>query len=152
MKSEFYTNESEIKFIDKLKRNLDLCRSFCFSVSVPIKMSPAFTTSFNMMKYWLSFLKLRSLGWMSPRQSFQCLTVSCSLQISTFFALPCFPLSVAAFFGPTLHTSPPTRYITHIVNNSHQKQKNSLSVASKYAMINCSFIFPWLSAPSGFLA
>ena len=33
MKSEFYTNESEIKFIDKLKRNLDLCRSFCFSVS-----------------------------------------------------------------------------------------------------------------------
>ena len=33
MKSAFYTNESEIKFIDKLKRNLDLCRSFCFSVS-----------------------------------------------------------------------------------------------------------------------
>ncbi len=33
MKSEFYTNASEIKFIDKLKRNLDLCRSFCFSVS-----------------------------------------------------------------------------------------------------------------------
>lgn len=33
MKSGFYTNESEIKFIDKLKRNLDLCCSFCFSVS-----------------------------------------------------------------------------------------------------------------------
>ena len=33
MKSAFYTNESEIKFIDKLKRNLDLCHSFCFSVS-----------------------------------------------------------------------------------------------------------------------
>ena len=33
MKSELYTNESDIKFIDKLKRNLDLCRSFCFSVS-----------------------------------------------------------------------------------------------------------------------
>ena len=33
MKSEFFTNESEIKFIDKLKRNLDLCRSFYFSVS-----------------------------------------------------------------------------------------------------------------------
>ena len=31
--SHFYTNESEIKFIDKLKRNLDLCQSFCFSVS-----------------------------------------------------------------------------------------------------------------------
>jgi len=33
MQSQFYTNESEIKFIDKLKRNLDLCISFCFSVS-----------------------------------------------------------------------------------------------------------------------
>ena len=33
MQSQFYTNESEIKFIDKLKRNLDLCKSFCFSVS-----------------------------------------------------------------------------------------------------------------------
>lgn len=33
MESAFYTNESEIKFIDKLKRNLDLCCSFCFSVS-----------------------------------------------------------------------------------------------------------------------
>lgn len=33
MKSEFYTNESEIKFIDHLKRNLDLCLSFSFSVS-----------------------------------------------------------------------------------------------------------------------
>lgn len=33
MKSCFYSNESEIKFIDRLKRNLDLCRSFCFSVS-----------------------------------------------------------------------------------------------------------------------
>ena len=33
MQSEFYTNESEVKFIDKLKRNLDLCSSFCFSVS-----------------------------------------------------------------------------------------------------------------------
>ena len=33
MQSQFYTNESEIKFIDKLKRNLDLCNSFCFSVS-----------------------------------------------------------------------------------------------------------------------
>lgn len=33
MRSAFYTNESEIKFIDKLKRNLDLCCSFCFSVS-----------------------------------------------------------------------------------------------------------------------
>lgn len=33
MRSAFYTNESEIKFIDKLKCNLDLCCSFCFSVS-----------------------------------------------------------------------------------------------------------------------
>ena len=33
MKSEFFTNYSEVKFIDKLKRNLDQCQSFCFSVS-----------------------------------------------------------------------------------------------------------------------
>ena len=33
MKSQFYTNETETKFIDRLKRNLDLCRAFYFSVS-----------------------------------------------------------------------------------------------------------------------
>ena len=33
MQTEFFTNYSEVKFIDKLKRNLDLCRSFAFSVS-----------------------------------------------------------------------------------------------------------------------
>ena len=33
MRSRFFSNTSEIKFIDQLKRNLDLCRSFCFSVS-----------------------------------------------------------------------------------------------------------------------
>ena len=33
MRSRFFSNTSEIKFIDKLKRNLDLCRSFSFSVS-----------------------------------------------------------------------------------------------------------------------
>ena len=33
MQTEFFTNYSDVKFIDKLKRNLDLCRSFAFSVS-----------------------------------------------------------------------------------------------------------------------
>ena len=33
MKNCFYTNYSEIKFIDKLKENIDTCRSFYFSVS-----------------------------------------------------------------------------------------------------------------------
>ena len=33
MSSGFFTNYSEQKFIDKLKQNIDLCRSFCFSVS-----------------------------------------------------------------------------------------------------------------------
>ena len=33
MSSGFFTNYSEQKFIDKLKRNIDLCQSFCFSVS-----------------------------------------------------------------------------------------------------------------------
>ncbi len=33
MQTEFFTNYSEVKFIDKLKQNLDLCRSFSFSVS-----------------------------------------------------------------------------------------------------------------------
>ena len=33
MDSSFYTNYSETKFIDKLKRNIDLCQSFDFSVS-----------------------------------------------------------------------------------------------------------------------
>lgn len=33
LKSKFYTNQTEIKFIDQLKHNLDLCRTFCFSVS-----------------------------------------------------------------------------------------------------------------------
>ena len=33
MKSSFYTNYSEEKFIDKLKKNLDTCSSFYFSVS-----------------------------------------------------------------------------------------------------------------------
>ncbi|MCR5264269.1 MAG: DUF3427 domain-containing protein [Clostridiales bacterium] len=33
MKSEFYTNYGETRFIDRLKKNLDTCRSFCFSVS-----------------------------------------------------------------------------------------------------------------------
>ncbi|WP_051201070.1 DEAD/DEAH box helicase family protein [Butyrivibrio sp. XPD2002] len=33
MKSSFYSNFTDIKFIDKLKENLDLCQSFCFSVS-----------------------------------------------------------------------------------------------------------------------
>ena len=33
MGSSFYTNYSEIKFIDKLKRNIDMCKAFYFSVS-----------------------------------------------------------------------------------------------------------------------
>ena len=33
MNSQFYTNYSELKFIDKLKENIDRCTSFCFSVS-----------------------------------------------------------------------------------------------------------------------
>ena len=33
MRNGFYTNYSEIKFIDKLKQNIDTCQSFCFSVS-----------------------------------------------------------------------------------------------------------------------
>ncbi len=33
MSTGFYSNDSETKFIDKLKKNLDLCISFCFSVS-----------------------------------------------------------------------------------------------------------------------
>ena len=33
MATTFYSNESETKFIDKLRQNLDLCKSFCFSVS-----------------------------------------------------------------------------------------------------------------------
>ena len=32
-KNGFYTNSSEVKFIDKLKRNIDLCKTFSFSVS-----------------------------------------------------------------------------------------------------------------------
>ncbi|MBR6863007.1 MAG: DUF3427 domain-containing protein [Acidaminococcaceae bacterium] len=33
MNSSFYTNYSEIKFIDKLKKNIDTCKAFYFSVS-----------------------------------------------------------------------------------------------------------------------
>lgn len=33
MISSFYTNYSEVKFIDKLKRNIDTCKAFYFSVS-----------------------------------------------------------------------------------------------------------------------
>ena len=33
MGSQFYTNYSDIKFIDKLKENIDLCQAFYFSVS-----------------------------------------------------------------------------------------------------------------------
>ncbi len=33
MESRFYTNYSDIKFIDKLKENIDLCQAFYFSVS-----------------------------------------------------------------------------------------------------------------------
>ena len=33
MNSSFYTNYSEIKFIDKLRKNIDTCSSFAFSVS-----------------------------------------------------------------------------------------------------------------------
>ena len=33
MKTGFYTNSSEVKFIDKLKRNIDVCKAFYFSVS-----------------------------------------------------------------------------------------------------------------------
>ena len=33
MGSSFYTNYSEVKFIDKLKRNIDTCKAFSFSVS-----------------------------------------------------------------------------------------------------------------------
>ncbi len=33
MRNEFYTNYSETKFIDKLKKNLDTCQAFYFSVS-----------------------------------------------------------------------------------------------------------------------
>ena len=33
MTSQFYTNYSEKKFIDKLKENIDRCTAFCFSVS-----------------------------------------------------------------------------------------------------------------------
>ena len=33
MESNFYTNYSDVKFIDKLKENIDLCQAFYFSVS-----------------------------------------------------------------------------------------------------------------------
>ena len=33
METGFYTNYTEVKFIDKLKRSIDMCRSFRFSVS-----------------------------------------------------------------------------------------------------------------------
>lgn len=33
MESAFYTNYSDVTFIDKLRHNIDVCRSFCFSVS-----------------------------------------------------------------------------------------------------------------------
>ena len=33
MGSNFYSNYSEVKFIDKLKRNIDTCKAFYFSVS-----------------------------------------------------------------------------------------------------------------------
>ena len=33
MISSFYTNFSELKFIDKLKQNIDTCKAFYFSVS-----------------------------------------------------------------------------------------------------------------------
>ena len=33
MKSDFFSNYSNIKFIDKIKRNIDTCRAFFFSVS-----------------------------------------------------------------------------------------------------------------------
>lgn len=33
MGNHFYTNYSEIRFIDKIKKNIDLCKSFSFSVS-----------------------------------------------------------------------------------------------------------------------
>ena len=33
MESRFYTNYSDIKFIDKLKEHIDLCQAFYFSVS-----------------------------------------------------------------------------------------------------------------------
>ena len=33
MKTSFFTNYTDIKFIDKLKQNIDLCQSFSFSVS-----------------------------------------------------------------------------------------------------------------------
>ena len=33
MKSKFYTNYTDLRFIDKLKKNLDTCRAFYFSVS-----------------------------------------------------------------------------------------------------------------------
>ena len=33
MSSAFYTNYSDLKFIDKLRKNLDLCKGFYFSVS-----------------------------------------------------------------------------------------------------------------------
>ena len=33
MQTNFYTNYTDTRFIDKLKANIDLCQSFCFSVS-----------------------------------------------------------------------------------------------------------------------
>ncbi|MCR5088775.1 MAG: hypothetical protein K6C08_04585 [Oscillospiraceae bacterium] len=33
MESKFYTNFTEVKFIDRLKQNIDTCKSFSFSVS-----------------------------------------------------------------------------------------------------------------------
>ena len=33
MESRFYTNYSDVKFIDKIKENIDLCQAFYFSVS-----------------------------------------------------------------------------------------------------------------------
>lgn len=33
MPTFFYSNESETKFIDKLRQSLDLCKAFSFSVS-----------------------------------------------------------------------------------------------------------------------
>ena len=33
MDTGFYTNCSDVKFIDKLKQNIDTCKAFSFSVS-----------------------------------------------------------------------------------------------------------------------
>ncbi len=96
MESRFYTNYSDIKFIDKIKKNLDRCRAFYFSVSFIKKpglrlLAPNIEAALArgargkiITSTYQNFTDIDSLVWFRDLQTRYPFTFSCHLDTECF--------------------------------------------------------------------